>query len=119
MCIVIPDCEAKYDIHFIYQTVKQFLLEFVSPISVHHGVNLMAAIAVVWNDRRQRGTKRVSSSSMRLLGEGPFLFVMGIFTLRLKNGSLYHLFVAVYDIPHDQVTFIVGWTGKVSKYSVQ
>ena len=39
----------------IVQIVKQFILEFVSPISVHHGTNLMAAVAVVWHDRRNRG----------------------------------------------------------------
>ena len=30
-------------------------MELISPIALHHGVNLMGAVAVVWNDRRQRG----------------------------------------------------------------
>ncbi|XP_064627681.1 protein dopey-1-like isoform X4 [Lineus longissimus] len=36
------------------KTVRQHILEFLSPISVHHNVNLLAAVAVVWNDRRKR-----------------------------------------------------------------
>lgn len=45
------------------QQIKQFILGFVSPIALHHGVNLLGAVAVVWNDRRQRssgGNKKVS-----------------------------------------------------------
>ncbi|XP_031358362.1 protein dopey-1 homolog isoform X3 [Photinus pyralis] len=32
--------------------VKQQLLEFLSPISIHHGANFLAAIAVAWHERR-------------------------------------------------------------------
>ncbi|XP_074662898.1 protein DOP1A-like [Tubulanus polymorphus] len=35
------------------KAVRQHILEFLSPISVHHSVNLLAAMAVVWNDRRK------------------------------------------------------------------
>jgi len=37
------------------KVVRQYIMEFVSPISRHHGVNMLGAVAVVWNDRRQRG----------------------------------------------------------------
>ena len=56
------------------QHVRQYILEFVSPISMYHSINLMGAIAVVWNDRRQRGalnSKRVgqrSFSHLAMLG---------------------------------------------------
>lgn len=33
--------------------VRHHLLEFLSPISLHHATNFLAAIAVVWQDRRQ------------------------------------------------------------------
>lgn len=33
--------------------VKHQLLELLSPISFHHGVNFLAAIAVAWHERRQ------------------------------------------------------------------
>lgn len=33
--------------------VRHHLLEFLSPISMHHATNFLAAIAVVWQDRRQ------------------------------------------------------------------
>nr|CAD7588637.1 unnamed protein product [Timema genevievae] len=33
--------------------VKHQLLEFLSPISLHHGANFVAAIAVAWQERRQ------------------------------------------------------------------
>lgn len=32
--------------------VKQHLLEFLSPIAVHHSSSFLAAIAVVWHERR-------------------------------------------------------------------
>jgi hypothetical protein len=32
--------------------VKHHLLEFLSPISLHHGVNFLAAIAVAWQERK-------------------------------------------------------------------
>ena len=47
----------------LLQSVRHYILEFLSPVSLHHGVNLLGAVAVVWNDRRQRGVpsnKRVS-----------------------------------------------------------
>ena len=46
---------------FAFQTIRQQILEFASPVSRHHGVNMLGAVAVVWTDRRQRNTtsKRV------------------------------------------------------------
>lgn len=44
------------------KAVKQRILEFLSPITHHHGLNFMAAIAVVWTEKRKKGpinTKRV------------------------------------------------------------
>ncbi|KAK3917430.1 Protein dopey-1-like protein [Frankliniella fusca] len=35
------------------RVIKHHLLEFLSPISLHHATNFLAAIAVVWQDRRQ------------------------------------------------------------------
>lgn len=34
--------------------VKQQLLEFITPIALHHGCNFVAAIAVVWHDRADK-----------------------------------------------------------------
>ncbi|XP_013389897.1 LOW QUALITY PROTEIN: protein dopey-1-like [Lingula anatina] len=36
------------------KAVRQCILEFLSPISLYHGVNLLGSVAVVWNDRRKR-----------------------------------------------------------------
>ncbi|XP_076753567.1 protein DOP1 homolog isoform X2 [Xylocopa sonorina] len=44
--------------------VKHQLLELLSPISFHHGVNFLAAIAVAWHERRQS-----SSSCKKVLPE--------------------------------------------------
>ena len=30
------------------------MMELLSPISLHHGTNMLAAVAIVWNDRRKR-----------------------------------------------------------------
>lgn len=36
------------------RVVKHQLLELLSPISFHHGVNFLAAVAVAWHERRER-----------------------------------------------------------------
>uniref|UniRef100_A0ABM0MUJ4 Protein dopey-1-like n=1 Tax=Saccoglossus kowalevskii TaxID=10224 RepID=A0ABM0MUJ4_SACKO len=46
------------------RAVRQQILEFLSPIALHHGINLLGAIAVVWSDRRKHsrpvlGTRKV------------------------------------------------------------
>ncbi|XP_013774408.1 protein dopey-1-like isoform X2 [Limulus polyphemus] len=38
------------------KTVKQNILSLLSPIALHHGISFMAAVAVVWYDRRHKGT---------------------------------------------------------------
>ncbi|XP_034945114.1 protein dopey-1 homolog isoform X2 [Chelonus insularis] len=38
------------------RVVKHQLLELLSPISFHHGVNFLAAVAVAWHERRQSST---------------------------------------------------------------
>lgn len=39
------------------QNVKHQLLEFLSPISLHHGVNFLTAIAVAWQERGDNARK--------------------------------------------------------------
>ncbi|XP_070567212.1 protein DOP1A-like [Ptychodera flava] len=46
------------------RAVRQQILEFLSPIALHHGINLLGAIGVVWSDRRKLnrpvvGTRKV------------------------------------------------------------
>ncbi|XP_053397950.1 protein dopey-1-like isoform X3 [Mercenaria mercenaria] len=36
------------------KVVRQYILEFISPISLPHGLHLLGAIAVAWNDRRKK-----------------------------------------------------------------
>lgn len=49
------------------KVVKQQLLEFLSPISVHHGASFLAAISVAWYERRNPFTnvKTVSKISLQ------------------------------------------------------
>ncbi|XP_024938328.1 protein dopey-1 homolog isoform X2 [Cephus cinctus] len=46
------------------RVVKHQLLELLSPISFHHGVNFLAAVAVAWHERRQP-----SANSKKVLPE--------------------------------------------------
>ena len=39
---------------FSEKVIKQCIMELLSPISLHHGTNMLAAVAIVWNDRRKR-----------------------------------------------------------------
>ena len=39
------------------------MVDFVSPITRHHSANLLAAVAVVWNDRRESGVPKHLSVS--------------------------------------------------------
>ncbi|CAH1968105.1 unnamed protein product [Acanthoscelides obtectus] len=49
----IIDLESDYNgLYGNSKTVKQQLLEFLSPISVHHSTSFLAAIAVAWYERR-------------------------------------------------------------------
>lgn len=34
------------------RVVRQQLLEFLSPVALHHGTSFLAAMAVVWRERR-------------------------------------------------------------------
>ena len=45
------------------QVLRKLMVDFVSPITRHHSVNLMAAVAVVWNDRRESGVAKHLSVS--------------------------------------------------------
>ncbi|CAL1528923.1 unnamed protein product [Lymnaea stagnalis] len=46
-----------------FKAVRQHILELLSPISLPHGTNLLAAFAVAWNDRRQTSKKTLVSLS--------------------------------------------------------
>lgn len=41
-------------LYYIFQVVRRYILEFISPISLPHGIHLLGAIAVAWNDRRKK-----------------------------------------------------------------
>lgn len=46
------------------KVVKNQILEFLSPISLHHGSNFLAAIAVAWQERKSTDdTKKVNNPS--------------------------------------------------------
>lgn len=48
-------CTTDADFNSVYgcsKVVKQQLLEFLSPISLHHSANFLAAVAVAWYERR-------------------------------------------------------------------
>lgn len=61
--------------------VKQQLLEFLSPISLHHGVNFLAAVSVAWQDRQE--TKFVPPNAPRKVN----ILMMKIFisTILISN----------------------------------
>ncbi|XP_017468735.1 PREDICTED: protein dopey-1 homolog [Rhagoletis zephyria] len=44
--------------------VKQQLMEFLSPVSLHHGANFLAAVAVTWQERGEAYAKRAKPLSM-------------------------------------------------------
>ncbi|BFZ09520.1 hypothetical protein BsWGS_12559 [Bradybaena similaris] len=44
-----------------FKSVRQHILELLSPISLPHGTNLLAAFAVAWNDRRPKSLAASSS----------------------------------------------------------
>lgn len=48
--------------------VRQQLLEFLSPVSLHHGCNFLAAIAVTWQQRGCTSASSGSSSSLNVSG---------------------------------------------------
>ncbi|XP_069964516.1 protein DOP1 homolog [Bactrocera oleae] len=43
--------------------VKQQLMEFLSPVSLHHGANFLAAVAVTWQERGEAYAKRAKPLS--------------------------------------------------------
>lgn len=43
-----------YRYYFLLQVVRSYILEFVSPVAVPHGCNLLGSVAVAWNDRRRK-----------------------------------------------------------------
>jgi len=50
---------------FTPQMIRQFVLEFISPLALHHGQHLLAAAAHVWNERRQK-SPTVNAKSVSL-----------------------------------------------------
>lgn len=49
--------------------VNKQLLEFLSPISLHHGVNFLAAVAVVWQERKDNYRKQGNRESEEKIGK--------------------------------------------------
>lgn len=49
----------------VVQMVRHCILELLSPVALHHAQHMMAAVAVVWNERRQRGPASVKRVSER------------------------------------------------------
>ncbi|XP_030561044.1 protein dopey-1 homolog [Drosophila novamexicana] len=49
--------------------VRQQLLEFLSPVSLHHGCNFLTAIAVTWQQRGCSNSNNISSSSSTSISE--------------------------------------------------
>ncbi|XP_054740938.1 protein dopey-1 homolog [Anastrepha obliqua] len=49
--------------------VKQQLMEFLSPVSLHHGANFLAAVAVTWQERGEAHIKRAKPLSMLSITE--------------------------------------------------
>ena len=43
--------------------VKQQLLEFLSPVSLHHGTNFLAAVAVTWQERGEQNRRDSTGTS--------------------------------------------------------
>lgn len=50
---VMQECLSKCWCYFMFQNLRQQILELLGPISMNHGVHFMAAIAFVWNERKQ------------------------------------------------------------------
>lgn len=50
---IVQECLSKCSCYFMFQNLRQQILELLGPISMNHGVHFMAAIAFVWNERRQ------------------------------------------------------------------
>ncbi|XP_037956792.1 protein dopey-1 homolog [Teleopsis dalmanni] len=46
--------------------VKQQLMEFLSPVSLHHGANFLAAVAVTWQERGEQHHKKNVNSSLSI-----------------------------------------------------
>lgn len=49
------------------QTIRQCVLEFISPLALNHGQHLLAAAAHVWNERRPKSLS-ANAKSVSLLG---------------------------------------------------
>jgi len=56
------------------QTIRQFVLEFVSPLALNHGQHLLTAAAHVWNERRHRSAS-MNAKSVSLLSADDSLLV--------------------------------------------
>lgn len=51
--IVLIRSKQTSSIIFVPQNLRQQILELLGPISMNHGAHFMAAIAYVWNERKQ------------------------------------------------------------------
>jgi hypothetical protein len=62
--------------------VKHHLLEFLSPVSLHHGVNFLAAVAVAWQERKGHLTpvaRKVSTGSDKIFT--PLIFTLPAYSI--------------------------------------
>ncbi|XP_041353922.1 protein dopey-1-like isoform X2 [Gigantopelta aegis] len=64
------------------RVIRQQILEFLSPISVPHGINLLGAFAVAWNDRRKK-TQGYSKKVTPLPCEDQLLLVDLVSSIRV------------------------------------
>jgi len=57
--------------------IRQFVLEFISPLALNHGQHLLAAAAHVWNERRHKSPSgnAKSVSALSVLAAGYMLHV--------------------------------------------
>uniref|UniRef100_A0A1B6DLS2 Uncharacterized protein n=2 Tax=Clastoptera arizonana TaxID=38151 RepID=A0A1B6DLS2_9HEMI len=58
------------------RVVRQQLLEFLSPIALHHGISFLAAMAVVWREKRNISTQVTSTNfNMSIASDGQQVLV--------------------------------------------
>jgi len=65
--------------------VRQCILEFVTPLALHHTQDMLAAVAVVWNERRQRNSSTSAKRVIPVPGEDQLLLVDLVSTIKLLS----------------------------------
>jgi len=72
------------------QAIRQFVLEFVSPLALNYGHQLLAAAAHVWSERRHKSPS-VTAKRVRLL-------VLMVLFNRLLHSVIVTLFEMIFTI---------------------